>query len=277
MFKILPYIITAIDDYAVIQNAQNTVVVKSIPLIEFFKKYDSETHLYFSKEDLKMIFIDEADIIIKFMIDNKLLRLESPRNISYKKVIFCSNDSTFIESAKFNLNSRDTVMEFISLNELIECELLPDADSLYIVFLNPFNINVLSKVVDSLNCMNALMKVGFYYNNMIYASNYYKREWNNPCPKCFFSNLEGTLRGRSKGTKTVSFATLMDLIYKKEPLFNIHAKLENNDLLPLIDILNDDLRSDQNSQANLVNMIDFNKRIVWTDKAIYWEVCSCYE
>jgi len=277
MYKILPFLITDIGEMAVIQNAVNTVVIKEVKLVEFFTKIDNESDLSFDMDLLKDYFGDRYEDVVAFLLTNKLMVENTIRKIEYEKVSVVSNDSCFMNSIKFNSEGIEEKIEFVQINKLKYDLESYDSRNLFVIFLNPFDFRMMSEIVETLREKNALMCVAFYYNHKIYVSNYYKKEWYNPCPLCFFSNLEGSLRGQSKSMNTVSFSTLLDLIYQKNPGFEVNHKFRNYEIMPLVDTIINDLKIENSRKVNSVRYIDFSRNSIMNDEALHWEVCDCYE
>lgn len=276
-YKVFPFLITNCEEMSVIQNSQSIVVIKDSQMIDFFNWVDSNEVYEVSKEQLNEIFKEKANAAIEFMQKNSLLGEIKQKIINYEDVTVVSNDEIFINSMKFNS---------VGHNKKLIYELLPrdfhdfkinNPKNLYIFFLNPFHYKYYIKLVNIVRDNNILSRFGFYYEQRIFLSNYYKQEWYNPCPLCFFGNVESSLRGNSKVLNTVSFQTLLDLIYKKEPGFEIENIFTNYSISIFVNTLLNDLDIVNNSQINNVKYIDFSKNIVLTDQAIHWELCDCYE
>lgn len=276
-YRIFPFLITNCEEISVIQNSQSTVILKKSEMIDFFNWIDSSGVYEVSMKQLNEIFNEQTEKAIEFMQRNNLIGEIKQKIISYEDITVVSNDEIFIKSMKFNSKGH---------NENFIYELLPrdfhdfkinNLQSLYIFFLNPFHYKYYTELINIIRDNNILSRFGFYYEHRIFLSNYYKQEWYNPCPLCFFGNVESSLRGNSKLLNTVSFQNLLDLIYKKEPGFEVENTFNNYSILTFVDTLLKDLDIDNNSQINNVQYIDFNKNIVLSDQAIHWELCDCYE
>jgi len=212
-YKVLPFIITNYDEISVIQNAVNTVIINDAEMIEFFNKIDFNSEHKLSYDNLCETFKDKKDNAIEFLINNLLIQKVKTKIIEYEKVVIISNDEVFINSMKFNSNGH---------YEKIICEILPDdlrkfkinnINNMYIIFLNPFNLKYYIELVNIIKEKNVLSRFAFYYNNRIFISNYYKKEWYNPCPLCFFGNIESSLRGRGRALNTISFEKHLIVAY----------------------------------------------------------------
>ncbi len=276
-YRVFPFLITNYEEMSVIQNYKNIVIIKDIEMINFFNWVDSNEIYKVSIDQINELFNERTEQAIEFMRNNYLIDKIRPKIINFENIRVISNDETFINSMKFNS---------IGHNEKFIYELLPrdfrefevnNLLDLYIFFLNPFNYKYYTELVNIIKDNNVLSRFSFYYNNSIFLSNYYKKEWYNPCPLCFFGNVESSLRGKSKVLNTVSFQTLLDLIYKKDPAFEIQNTFTNYSISIFVNTLLNDMDIIDNSQLNNVQYIDFNRNIVLADQAIHWELCDCYE
>lgn len=276
-YRIFPFIITDCEEYSVIQNANNTVILKDSLMISFFHWVEKNVEYNINKEQLSEFFKEEVDEAILFMKNNSLLNDLILINMEFEKMTVVSNDKTFIESMKFNSMGRDENITYELLPRDISDFHINNTEDLYIFFLNPFNYRYYIELVNIVKECNIVSRFGFYYNHSIFLSNYYKREWYNPCPICFFGNVESSLRGMSKASNTISFQTLLDLIYKKDPKFEIKNNFTNYSILTLVNTLLDELNYIDNTHINDVKYIDFNRNIVMSDQSMHWELCDCYE
>lgn len=276
-YRIFPFIITDCEEYSVIQNAKNTVILKDSLMISFFHWVEKDVQYNISKEQLREFFNEEVDEAIRFMKNNSLLSDANSINMEFEKITVVSNDKTFIDSMRFNAIGRDENITYELLPNDISDFHVNNTEDLYIFFLNPFNYRHYSELVNIVKEYNIVSRFGFYYNHSIFLSNYYKKEWYNPCPMCFFGNVESSLRGMSKASNTTSFQTLLDLIYKKDPKFEIKNKFSNYSILIFVNTLLDELNYIDNTHINNVSYIDFNRNTVMSDQSMHWELCDCYE
>lgn len=276
-YKIFPFIITDCEEYSVIQNAKNTVILKDSLMISFFHWVEKNVEYNINKVQLSEFFKEEVDEAILFMKNNSLLNDVILINMEFEKITVVSNDKIFKDSMKFNSIGRDENITYELLPKDINDFHINNTEDLYIFFLNPFNYRHYIELVNFVKECNVVSRFAFYYNHSIFLSNYYKKEWYNPCPICFFGNVESSLRGASKASNTVSFQTLLDLIYKKDPKFEIKNNFTNYSILTLVNTLLDELNYIDNTHINDVKYIDFNRNIVMSDQSMHWELCDCYE
>lgn len=276
-YRVFPFLITNYEEMSVIQNYKNIVIIKDIEMINFYNWIDSNEIYKVSTDQINEIFNERTEQAIEFMLNNYLIDKIKPKIINFENVRIVSNDEVFINSMKFNsIGHNEKFIYELSPRDFCEFEVNNLLD-LYIFFLNPFNYKYYARLVNIIKENNVLSRFSFYYNNSIFLSNYYKKEWYNPCPLCFFGNVESSLRGKSKILNTVSFQILLDLIYKKDPAFEIQNTFTNYSILIFVNTLLNDMDIIDNSQINNVQYIDFNRNIVLADQAIHWELCDCYE
>lgn len=276
-YRVFPFLITNYEEVSVIQNYKNIVIIKDIEMINFFNWVDSNEIYKVSIDQINEIFNERTEQAIEFMRNNYLIDKIRPKIINFENIRVISNDETFINSMKFNsIGHKEKFIYELLPRDFHEFEVNNLLD-LYIFFLNPFNFKYYTELVNIIKENNVLSRFSFFYNNNIFLSNYYKKEWYNPCPLCFFGNVESSLRGKSKVLNTVSFQTLLDLIYKKDPGFEIQNTFTNYSISIFVNTLLNDMDIIDNSQLNNVQYIDFNRNIVLADQAIHWELCDCYE
>ena len=181
------------------------------------------------------------------------------------KYILANKEESFIRISGNRLELREESLKYLVSKLIREIRVRVEQKKKILIIVNSYA-----------DC-NIVSRLGFYYNHNLFLSNYYKTEWYNPCPICFFGNLESSLRGKSKAFNTTSFQTLMDLIYKREPKFEIKNNFSNYSILLFVNTLLDELNYINNSHVNNVKYIDFNRNIVISDQSIHWELCDCYE
>lgn len=274
MYKLLPYIISKFEDKQVIQNCENTVILKNKEISDFFIMSELESKNDYIYEELESVFKHETEDILKFLLDNKLIVKLHEIDMLYKGVKFISNDDTFINSIEFNSKGVDYDVIIKKIDNFM-FDIKPEY--LHIIFLNPFNYSTMIKINERLRESNVIYRIAFYYQHRIYISNYHMRDWHNPCPLCFYANLESNLRGKSKVMNTVSFQTMLDLIYSKNPAFELVNKFTCFSIMGLVNVLLEDVKVQCNQQINRNFSIDYNNNIIFSDEAIYWNMCDCYE
>ena len=279
-YRIFPYIITDIDDYAVVQNVKTICFLKDKKLIKFLKNKESEYTLNFTYEILNEYMGTQTDESLQFLLENQLIEEIKKVDLLYDKLIVTSNDKLIIDSMNYNLdgiNVKYSCHYFENKNLKYKCYEKNTEKPLYIIVLNPFNYSEFVKIVEDMKQKNVICRFAFLYNNKFYITNYYKKDWYNPCPLCFFSQLETSLRAKSKIYSRPTFQTIMDLIYKKSTNFNIEIKLNNFKCLILIKGLLEDIEKLDEVNIKNIKAIDINNGYVEYDQALHWELCDCYE
>ncbi len=280
-YKLIPYIIYNGKNLTVIQNERTTCVLNDENLIDFFNYYDSCYDLSFTLEELKKKYNTKANSCLKYLLENSLaVELKEKNIIGVNKIKFFIDSEEIIESLKFNfcgINKTYSINFIDSKN--INLSIFNDlnVDDIAYIILSSFNFSTYTKLANKLRKSNIIHKFVFYYNYSFYFTNYFKYEWHNPCPLCFFCHLEGSLRAESKLNKKISFQTLIDLIYTKTSHFNTEIVLDKYKILKLIFEVAKDLEKLSDYNIKLVkqlNVVNFN---VDYDIATHWEVCVCHE
>ena len=276
-YKIYPFLIHDFEDNKVIiQNMKNIVLLHDKDMIEFFKYLDEYSYQSLNKTLLNKYFGDEIEKALQFLTNNQLIFDVKKNKIIYEKINIFSNNKCIIDSLNYNLNGSEKTINYHQSNlyDLIKLDYSNKKKDLNIFLLNPFNYKNFVELYLILKESNIMFQVIFYYNNFFYLSNYYKSEWKNPCPCCFFSKIESELRAESQmGINT--FQTIMDLIYKREPMFETETILQPYHILPLVSIIKKQISCFDESLLKIVNSLDISTARVTTDVAIHWELCDC--
>lgn len=276
-YKIYPFLLHDFEDnQLVVQNMKNIVLIHHKDMIEFFFELDKYSYQSLDMVLLNKHFGNKSDKALQFLIDNQLIFEEKSSSLIYKKINIFSNDECVNNSLKFNLEGSQKTINFFQVDyyDMFNFDYNNEIENLNIFILNPFNYKKIVELTSYLKKENLIFQMAFYYNNNFYISNYYKEEWKNPCPCCFFSKIESELRAESQmGINT--FQTIMDIIYKKEPMFQTEAILQPYNILPLVNIIKKQISSFDESLLKLVNSLDITTSRVTVDVAMHWELCDC--
>ena len=278
MYKTKPYLLFEIQDGKVFQNSTSTLVLTSQSMIRFLENLETDKSLLTSEERIKEYFPNNHTDALKFLLDNGIIYKEKLPHFRFDEVHVVSNSKVFNEAVLYF--SQD--MEFTTILHAFESKPLDmhrlRENTLCLVFLNPFNLKIHEKIATEMRTIACISKFIFYYNHSLYMSNFHKPSWVNPCPKCFFYNVEAQLRGGPRNLSK-NFQSMIDMMYVKETMFDIEAVLAPHDLLGVMNVLFTQIKSSTefNSYTNVVHSFtqDFIK--VNTDYAIHWELCDCYE
>ncbi|MEL3911462.1 McbB family protein [Treponema pedis] len=279
-YKLIPYLMYKNDEVTVIQNEKTTCIITDTNLIDFFTSNDENYNLTFTLEDLKERYGDNADSCLDFLLNNSLAVKDefTPRLIN--RLYFFTNSKEIASSLKFNLSGLHIPYDIITFDiNMVSAELFFNLDkkAVYYVVLNPFNYKQYSLIANYLKENNVIHKFCFYYNYSFYFTNYHKADWHNPCPLCYFSHLEGSLRSQSKLTGNISFQTIIDLIYTKTTYFNTEAILDNFKMICLINEIIEDITALNDYTVKLIKQLNMKTGKTDYDIAIPWEVCPCHE
>ena len=268
----------------VLQNSSGISIINNSKLIKFFLELDYTNRLEISDEDIQGSFGSEKDNAKNFLLSNNMIR-EIVKKTAYDKVIYIANNDSIQNSLIFNsegheldidirlIKKKKNVPKSISILE-------NDKDALYIIILNPFDYHFFLEICDYFSSMNVRYLVSFTYNSKYYFTNIHKKDWYNPCPKCFIAHLISSLRAKSKVNNITTFQTIIDIIYNKNISYDIYLPVSNiNTLAVIAKLLSfsnhktalsiDDL-SNEIVSVNLDGDIDY-------DQAIHWEICDCLE
>ena len=277
MYKIYPFILTNYDDMSIIQNTCSTVILKDKFLIEYMNYIDTNEIYEISKEDIESFFINQdSKDVLNFMIDNCIISEVKEPKINFKNIEIISNDTVFLHSIDFNAKGLDFEFKCSDLPKNLN-DIVVKENTLYIIFLNPFNISLYTQISDIFHSNNVIYRMAFYYNNYIYLSNYHKKEWVNPCPICFYTSVISSLKAKYNSSKSVSFQSLLQIIYKRHPEFNVENKFNNYTIKDLVSLILDQLKIINSFSINKTYNIDILNNIISEDESEHWELCDCYE
>lgn len=217
MYKVEPFIWYDIDEKKTIFQTRNaTVIITNKDIRDFLVILEERKILSIDETILKKYF-DKMDYkeIVNFLVAQKILRREEERKVCIKRVIILSNDIKFNKSIELNISD---IRDFLFVNKEQLKEFKVEKNDFLIVFLNPFELKEMEKIVEIVKNKDVMCKFAFSYNNKIYISNFYKKSWYNPCPLCFFYEIESQLRGE-QGENNINFQTIIDLLYAENVLF----------------------------------------------------------
>lgn len=280
VYSIKQFIMIEVKEGIVIQNEISFTLLEDDRIISFFKMIDEENRLLVSRELLDSYFGNETNDVIEFLIQSNLISQVVQRK-KYKRIKVYTNDKIIFESFKFNTaDIEEEIKVEYSYNCKDKIDKLngdnSDKECLYVVVLNPFDYIDFIRIVDKLSSLNLYTVIGFAYNSKFYMTNLYKKEWYNPCPKCFFSQLEASLRSKARSTNQPTFQTIVDLIYNKEISFQTCVPTNRQNVMPLIFEVIGYRKSDVNATSNRVTKIDLQGEVNY-DQSIHWELCDCFE
>ena len=279
-YKLIPYLMYKNNEITVIQNEKTTCIITDTNLIDFFTSNDDDYNLAFTLEDLKERYGEEGEFCLDFLLKNLLAIKDEFTPQPINRLYFFTNSKEIASSLKFNLSGLNIPYDVISFDiNPVSAELFLnlDKDAVYYIVLSPFNYKLYTELANCLKENNVIHKLAFYYNYSFYFTNYHKADWHNPCPLCYFSHLEGSLRSQSKLTGNVSFQTIIDLIYTKTVYFNTESILDNFKIIRLINEIIDDITDLNDYTVKLIKQLNMKTGKTDYDIAIPWEVCPCHE
>lgn len=278
-YKVYPFILnTLVEKQTIIQNVKGIVILKNRQMVDLFDYLDVNNIDVISDEIISHFFYENSDEAIQFMLKHNLIYRERKIKINFKKVNFYTNCRKIKECLNLNLSGYPAVTGTVNDFDLdvLEFDYEQMIGNLNVFILNPFNYKKFVYLVNKLKDKDVMFQIVFYYNRGFYFSNYFKKEWNTPCPICFFSKIESELRAEAMAGID-SFQTVMDLIYYRKEYFENKIELENHMIVPMIYMIIKQIRSGDEQLIKFVNYININTYSVKTDIATYWELCECNE
>ena len=275
MYKVQPYIWNKLDDKETLFQTQNsTVVIMNKALADFLISIEEAQIININDKMVEKEFGSKSSEVLEFLENNELIKKEIKKEVSIKCIYVLCNDKKFEESFNFNL-SEDYSIKYIEMEKLLALNF--EKNDCLLVFLNPFSIETLEKIAIIVKEKNIISKFIFSYNNRIYFSNFYKKDWYNPCPLCFFYELESQLRG-DNSENHINFQTIIDVLYAKHGIFETELPLEKSIYLQIIYLLTQYLVPDINeNKIDEVIELDLKDGSVVKDIAYHWGYCDCYE
>lgn len=268
MFLIQQFILSNTELGLVVQNAKGITIVTDEKLANFLVYIDDKGINNFCVEDLEG-FIDDENITdaMEFLINNEIIFEKIEIEGEFSKIGIYTNDEILKEYFKFVEDNRF---------EIIENENLFDKYENVFSFVHPFSIIEYNRICDILSKKNIPFIMSFFYDSKFYVTNLYKKEWYNPCPKCFYANLETALRGYGKINDSPSFQTIMDIIYSQNPMFKLNIPLKKRDYFSFINELLKYSFESFNINSKRIIEIDLNGNVNY-DIPIHFELCDCFE
>lgn len=282
IYEITQFLIIEINkDDAVIMTDSNVVNLTNSFMIEFLKEIELYQKNEISYSYISDYFEEDTDEAIEFLMNNGLLNLKKTKELKYKKVNYIVNDMRIFELLSVNTKGIDTDLR-IEYSKSIRDTLSiiknnVEKEDYTIIVMNPFNFKDLHKIVEASKDRDLMIKVVFFYNYSFYFTNIYKDTWGTPCPICFFSNLEATLRGEAKFSSYDNFQTIMDIVYSKKETFLVGYNYKEYQLSFLVSNLIFEVKELKDHDICIVKRIDMNDNSIEYDSAYHWELCDCYE
>lgn len=78
-------------------------------------------------------------------------------------------------------------------------------------------------------------------------------------------------------SRGMNFQTIIDLLYKKNPRFEVKFPIKKTDMIFILNILRNQKAKPINDGANIVYQYNIKTKMVSQDYAYHWEMCDCYE
>ncbi|MCL2249526.1 MAG: McbB family protein [Oscillospiraceae bacterium] len=279
MYKVKPFLLFDLNDGALLQNNEVTIHLKKQSMIKFLRELQEDRTIINSQLSIGEHFPNNAEHAVQFLLTNKVIFEEIKPTFNFTDIIVYSNSQMFIEIFEFLAKGSLENVRFDSFEDGKFDFRDFHEDSLVILFFNPLELRIYEKTVETIRKIGCAVKVIFYYNHSIYMSNFHKKKWYNPCPKCFFYVIEAQLRGASKSHGSVNFQTLIDILYLHETNFKIECILNPLRLLGVMNELLNQITSPNNinSFVNIVHEFSLESSYENSDYSYHFEMCDCYE
>ncbi len=219
MYKVNPFIWHDLSEKETFfQTKLSSIIITNKNLVRMLKDLEKNEVINFEESLLSNYFRSNMiNNVLVFLEENKLIKKLDIENNKVNEVLVYTDDSEFSELFDYVFSEKFTISHQSSISHLESKNM---DGKLLIVFLKAFNFKEYENIVNIAKEKNVVIKIIFSYNHHIYFSNFYKREWYNPCPICFFSELESQLRGEIT-SDTANFQTIIDLLYTKSQNFAI--------------------------------------------------------
>lgn len=258
-------------------NSKSLSNIKDLNLINLLRWIDDSEINVISSDEIYHFMEKDTEEAISFLVKQGIFCKLT--NELYEKYIYVTNDDVIYEMIRFNLLEDEDNGRILKFNEYIPLErkleeIHTNSETLFFVILNPFKIDELSKFARFAkdNCRN--IRVIFFYNFRFYVTNVYSADKVSPCPKCFFYNLESSLRATDRFEESVTFQNIVDMIYSRNAKFTSVAKFNKKQLLDLVAFIK---KIQTASTYNDVYELNYETGEITSDIAYHWELCDCYE
>ncbi|MCE5168299.1 McbB family protein [Paenibacillus profundus] len=286
-YKINNFIIHEIEvETTVVIHTKGIVKIKEERLGGLIKKWDLSNQKSITEAEIKSVFKEDFEAALSFMIDNYIIEKEIKVNYSINKLVFLSNNQCMSQFFDFCVNEEITLPKKNQLIiDRINDSSIIENDCLYVVFLNPYNKKLASQIRDCIKSRkNSLLLMTYVYNNSFYMDSLYFPTLYNPCHLCHIGHIESQLRVNTNGG--ITYQQIIDSIYLEESNFSIHTPLTKNNILNIATMLSNKLSKFIFLEKGLLiypeelhecHMIELETNNVYSDYALHWELCDCYE
>ena len=275
VYKINPYLWQKIDDDTYFFQTQNsTIVITNIGIVDFLIKVESAKISTIDDETLKNSFGVNYLDVGSFLLDNGLIFAEKEKKFYVKRIVLITDDRFFMKMVK---NYFSDIYEIDSVDiENMEDFRFEETD-LLLAFSKSFSIELIERLKKCSEKNDSYLKVIFPYDSKLYFTNIYKKSWCTPCPLCFVYELESQSRGEA-GEYSITFQTIMDLIYLKKADFEYEIIVNKVDYLRIGYILSKYIKvTPTERDINEVIELDLATGKINTDTSYHWGYCDCYE
>ena len=277
MYKVRSFLLQEIEQGCVLQNGTATVIITNEELLDFLKSIEQKGIMELEEDYFIEYFQENYKSVIDFLINTNILKKVKKPRLDFDTLFLVTNDNEFSKLFEYSTTGFSEEVSIYTTKNYQKILKKPLTTGLCIVFLNPFNLDEYISICNELMQTDLILRTGFFYNHSLYLSNLYKKEWYNPCPKCFFYALESHLRA-TISQNGLNFQTVMDLIYTKNSNFKVFTTLEHLDLITFMNLLLKDIKfKEEKFNINNIYELDLGTYRVTEDSPYHWELCDCYE
>lgn len=284
-YKISDFIYYELNEETLIVMHRNGIVkVKERRLKNSIKEWDINLQKEISKEKIIEIFGKDFEAALDFMLNNYILEEKKEVNFSVNRIVILTNNdlvATLIE----NTIIKDLIVPntIVTIDDNSEFNI--ENNALYVVFLNPYNKQLATKINNQIKKnKESILLMTYVYNNNFYMDSFYFPPLYNPCHLCHIGHIESQLRVNTDGN--ITYQQIIDSIYLEQPSFSVNTVLTQNNIINIVALLSNKItKFIALENGNLIfpeewhecTMLDLQTNKIHTDFSLHWELCDCYE
>lgn len=284
-YKISDFIYYELNEETLIVMHRNGIVkVKERRLKNSIKEWDINLQKEISKEKIIEIFGKDFEAALDFMLNNYILEKKKEVNFSVNRIVILTNNdivATLIENTIIN----DLIVPSTIVTIDDNSEFNIENNALYVVFLNPYNKQLATKINNQIKKnKESILLMTYVYNNNFYMDSFYFPPLYNPCHLCHIGHIESQLRVNTDGN--ITYQQIIDSIYLEQPSFSVNTVLTQNNIINIVALLSNKItKFIALENGNLIfpeewhecTMLDLQTNKIHTDFSLHWELCDCYE
>lgn len=278
-YRVASYIIYKVDSGSWVVQTRNKInIITDEDLAYVLEKIMHKTII--TSENLASILDinkSKATAIYEYLEANELITSMPKLNFKLTKSLFATNDKKIYEF--FKNNYFDEFKFFKNVNEI---NIKPN--QLAVVILNPYNPDMVRSIYKNIKKQEldtSYLILGYFYNFHFYLDNLYNINLMLPN---HFDHISYTQASLYSNETNYTYQDLVDIIFERDPKFNLTFPIQWTDLIAISDILMNVVLSifDMDDSTNLyfndivlqTNDFDMQTRTNRVDTANYWEMKS---